>query len=149
MEPCHCLTMLDRSVCSTPLVVPKLDRLGRSVPDARAIGDELAAQGVSLSLVGRSTTPPIRWASCSSISLPRSLSSKLTCSGCAPAKAWRLPGAKGKLKGRQPKLSTKQQTELVRMHKVGGHSITDLAEVFSVSRPTVYRIMNRATAHNA
>jgi DNA invertase Pin-like site-specific DNA recombinase len=29
------------------LVVPKLDRLARSVPDARAIGDSLAARGVS------------------------------------------------------------------------------------------------------
>src|SRR3546814_5300955 len=32
------------------LVVPKLDRLARSVPDARAIGDDLAARGVKLQL---------------------------------------------------------------------------------------------------
>jgi DNA invertase Pin-like site-specific DNA recombinase len=34
------------------LVVPKLDRLARSVPDARAIGDSLVARGVKLSLGG-------------------------------------------------------------------------------------------------
>ena len=34
------------------LVVPKLDRLARSVPDARAIGDSLADRGVRLSLGG-------------------------------------------------------------------------------------------------
>ena len=34
------------------LVVPKLDRLARSVPDARAIGDLLVARGVKLSLGG-------------------------------------------------------------------------------------------------
>jgi DNA invertase Pin-like site-specific DNA recombinase len=34
------------------LVVPKLDRLARSVPDARAIGDSLAARRVRLSLGG-------------------------------------------------------------------------------------------------
>jgi DNA invertase Pin-like site-specific DNA recombinase len=34
------------------LVVPKLDRLARSVPDARAIGDSVAARGVRLSLGG-------------------------------------------------------------------------------------------------
>ena len=34
------------------LVVPKLDRLARSVPDARSIGDSLAARGVRLSLGG-------------------------------------------------------------------------------------------------
>ena len=33
-------------------VVPKLDRLARSVPDARAIGDSLAARGIRLSLGG-------------------------------------------------------------------------------------------------
>ena len=32
------------------LVVPKLDRLARSVPDARAIADSLIARGVKLAL---------------------------------------------------------------------------------------------------
>lgn len=52
--------------------------------------------------------------------------------------------AKGKLRGKQPKLSDKQQRELRRMHDSGEHSISDLAEVFSVSRPTVYRTLNRS-----
>ncbi|MCT7376323.1 recombinase family protein [Chelativorans salis] len=51
--------------------------------------------------------------------------------------------AKGKLRGKQPKLSDKQQRELCRMHTTGDHSISDQAEVFSVSRPTVYRTLNR------
>jgi DNA invertase Pin-like site-specific DNA recombinase len=34
------------------LVVPELDRLARSVPDARDIGDTLVARGVRLSLGG-------------------------------------------------------------------------------------------------
>ena len=34
--------------------------------------------------------------------------------------------AKGRLKGRRPKLSTKQQTELRRMHGTGDYTITDL-----------------------
>jgi DNA invertase Pin-like site-specific DNA recombinase len=53
--------------------------------------------------------------------------------------------AKGRLRGRQPKLSSKQQTELRRMHATGDYSITDLAELFSVSRPTVYRSLRIAT----
>jgi len=39
------------------LVVPKLDRLARSVPDARSIGDSLAARGVALAL-GNSVYDP-------------------------------------------------------------------------------------------
>jgi transposase len=32
------------------------------------------------------------------------------------------------------------------MHGAGEHSITDLAEIFKVSRPTVYRTLQRAPA---
>jgi hypothetical protein len=39
------------------LVVPKLDRLARSVPDARGIGDDLAARGIKLSLGGQVYDP--------------------------------------------------------------------------------------------
>lgn len=51
--------------------------------------------------------------------------------------------AKGKLRGKQLKLSDKQQKELCRMHETGQYSISDLAELFSVSRPTVYRTLSR------
>src|SRR5947209_2062735 len=39
------------------LVVPKLDRLARSVPDARAIGDALTERGIKRSLGGRVYDP--------------------------------------------------------------------------------------------
>ncbi len=51
--------------------------------------------------------------------------------------------ARGRLRGKQPKLSDKQQKELCRMHDTGNYTISDLAEVFSVSRPTVYRTLKR------
>ena len=54
--------------------------------------------------------------------------------------------AQGKLRGKQPKLSGRQQRELCRMHATGEYSISDLAELFSVSRPTVYRTLNRHLA---
>ena len=51
--------------------------------------------------------------------------------------------AKGKMRGKKPKLTEKQQKELLKMHKTGEHSISDLAEIFSVSRATAYRTLNR------
>jgi len=42
------------------------------------------------------------------------------------------------------KLSAKQRGELRRMHKTGNYTITDLAELFRVSRPTVYRTLAAA-----
>ena len=50
---------------------------------------------------------------------------------------------RGKLRGKQLKLSDRQQRELCRIHATGEYSISDLAELFSVSRPTVYRTLNR------
>jgi hypothetical protein len=57
-------------------VVPKLDRLARSVPDARDIGGSMIARGIKLSLGGSLYDPADRWARCSSTSSPPSPSSK-------------------------------------------------------------------------
>ena len=46
-------------------------------------------------------------------------------------------------KRKQPKLSDCQRKELRRMHDSGDYSISDLAELFGVSRPTVYRTLQR------
>lgn len=51
--------------------------------------------------------------------------------------------AKGKLRGKKPKLSDRQQKELRRMYDTGDYPISDLAELFSISRPTVYRTLGR------
>jgi DNA invertase Pin-like site-specific DNA recombinase len=53
--------------------------------------------------------------------------------------------SRGRLKGKKPKLTARQQAELVRMHATGGYTIAELMEVFSVGRATVYRVLNRAT----
>ncbi len=54
--------------------------------------------------------------------------------------------AKGKLRGKKPKVSDRQQKELRRMYNTNDYSISDLAELFSISRPTVYRTLGRQSA---
>src|ERR1700690_125872 len=121
------------------LVVPKLDRLARSVPDARDIADSLIARGVKLALGNNvyDPTDPMGKMFFNILATFAEFEADLirmrTREGMAIARA------KGKLRGKQPKLSTRQQRELRRMHDVGTYSIRDLAELFSVSRPTVYR----------
>ena len=51
--------------------------------------------------------------------------------------------ARGKLRSKQPKLYDRQQRGVCRMHATGEYSISDLADLFSVSKPTVYRTLNR------
>ncbi|MGI5290243.1 helix-turn-helix domain-containing protein [Nonomuraea polychroma] len=48
-----------------------------------------------------------------------------------------------------PKLTTRQQAELVRMHATGDYTIAELMEVFSVGRATVYRVLERAAVSPA
>ncbi len=52
--------------------------------------------------------------------------------------------AKGRLRGKQPKLSARQEAHLVWLYRAGGHTIAELAELFSVTRSTVYRAIQRA-----
>jgi hypothetical protein len=54
--------------------------------------------------------------------------------------------SRGRLKGRQPKLTPRQQAELARMHGTGGYTIAELMEVFSIGRATVYRVLERTAA---
>ena len=54
--------------------------------------------------------------------------------------------ANGKLRGKPPKLTVRQQAHLLKLHHAGEHSVTELAELFSVGRATVHRTIVRAVA---
>ena len=125
------------------LVVSKLDRLARSVPDARAIGDNLASRNIKLQIGAgiHDPTDPMGKLFFNILATFAEFEADLirmrTREGMAIARA------KGKLRGKKPKLSDRQQKELRRMYDTGDYSISDLAEVFSISRPTVYRTLGR------
>ena len=122
----------------------KLDRLARSVPDARVIADLLTAKGVKLAL-GKTVYDPSDPMGkmffnilATFAEFEADLIRMRTREGMAVARA------KGKLRGKQPKLSSKQARELRRMHDTADYSIADLAGVFAVSRATIYRTLDRS-----
>lgn len=125
-------------------VVIKLDRLARSLPDARDIADELTRKGVTLNIGGSIHNPhdPVGKLLFNVLGMVEEFESDLirarTREGMAVAKA------KGKLLGRQPKLSKKQATHLVGLHRGGTHTTTEIAEFFGVARSTVYRAIQLA-----
>ncbi len=125
------------------LVVPKLDRLARSVPDARDIGDTLAKRGVSLSLGGQISDPDDPMGKLFFNILATFAEFEVDLIRMRTREGMAVARAQGKLKGRQPNLSAMQQRELKRMHQTGEYTISDLGELFSVSRPTVYRTPSR------
>ncbi len=126
------------------LVVTKLDRLARSVPDARAIADDLTHREVKLNIGGSvyDPTDPIGKLLFTVLSMIAEFEADLarmrTREGMAIAKA------KGRLRGKKPKLSPSQEAHLVELHKAGRHTTTELAELFNIARSTVYRAIQRA-----
>ena len=125
------------------LVVTKLDRLARSLPDARAIADELTARSVRLSLGGSVYDPTDavgRWLSNVLVMVAEfeaDLIRLRTREGMKVAKA------KGHLRGKQPKLNRRQEAHLVPLIQSGEYSTAEAAELFGVARPTVYRAIER------
>lgn len=107
------------------LVVPKLDRLACSVPDARDIADGLAERGVRLALGSTVYDPadPIGRMFFNVLATFAEFEADLirlrTREGMAVARA------KGKLRGKKPKLSDRQVAELTRMHATGEYSVSD------------------------
>jgi len=125
-------------------VVSKLDRLARSLPDARDISAELAERGVKLQL-GASVhdpTDPVGRLMFNVLAMVAEFESDLirarTREGMAVARA------RGRLKGGKPKLSAAQEAHLMKLHGDGEHTISELSELFSVGRATVYRVLERA-----
>ncbi len=52
--------------------------------------------------------------------------------------------AKGRLRGKKPKLNPRQEAHLVALFATGEHSTAELADLFGVGRSTVYRAVERA-----
>ena len=128
------------------LVVTKLDRLARSAPDARKIADSLAARGIRLALGATiyDPTDPMGKMFFNILATFAEFESDLI--RMRTREGMKIARAKGKLRGKKPKLSDRQQRELRRMYDTGDYSVSDLAEVFSVSRPTVYRTLKRTSS---
>lgn len=131
------------------LVVTKLDRLARSIRDAQDIAQELADRGVALR-IGQSVYDPSdafgkMWFNMMALfaEFEADLIRQRTREGMAVAKA------KGRLKGKAPKLSPVQEKHLVQLHGQGEHTVAKLAEIFKVGGSTVYRALERAAKSGA
>jgi DNA invertase Pin-like site-specific DNA recombinase len=126
------------------LVVTKLDRLARSLPDARDIADELTRREVNLSLGGsvHDPTDPVGRLLFNVLAMVAEFEADLI--RMRTREGMKVAKAKGRLRGKQPKLSARQEAHLVELHAAGGHTSAELAELFGVARSTVYRSLERA-----
>ncbi|WP_061711377.1 recombinase family protein [Kocuria palustris] len=125
-------------------VVTKLDRLARSVRDAHQIADDLAAREVKLSIAGSvyDPTDPMGKLLFNVLAMVAEFEADLI--RARTREGMKVAKAKGRLRGKSPKLTTRQEAHLVQLHAADEHTVGELAELFSVGRSTVYRALQRA-----
>jgi DNA invertase Pin-like site-specific DNA recombinase len=121
------------------LVVTKLDRLARSLLDARDILEDLTARNVKLSLGGcvHDPTDPVGRLLFNVLAMVAEFEADLI--RLRTREGMRVAKAKGRLRGKQPKLNPRQEAHLVALHRAGEHSTAELGDLFGVARSTVYR----------
>ncbi len=126
------------------LVVTKLDRLARSLTDARDIVEELTEAGVKLNIGGslHDPTDPVGRLLFNVLGMIAEFESDLI--RMRTREGMKVAKAKGRLRGKQPKLEPAQEAHLVELWRAGKHTSAELAELFSVARSTVYRAVQRA-----
>lgn len=126
------------------LIVPKLDRFARSVPDARSLADTITSRGARLQIGPTLYDPRDPFGKmffnilASFAEFEVDLIRLRTIEGMARARQ------RGKLKGKQPRLNGHQRAHLLQLDREGKKTPTELAELFGVSRATIYRELKKA-----
>jgi DNA invertase Pin-like site-specific DNA recombinase len=126
------------------LVITKVDRLARSLLDLITIADELRAAGVTLEVMSGTFNrgDPMGEAFFQMTGvfaqLERDLIRQRTLEGLDAARA------RGRKGGRRQKLSTPQAAEVVRMFSAREKTVAEIAELFGISRESVYGYVKRA-----
>jgi DNA invertase Pin-like site-specific DNA recombinase len=130
------------------LVVAKLNRLTRFLRDAKDIVDELTVTGVKLSMGGsvHYPTDPVGRLLFDVLAMVAEFESDLI--RARTREGMQVAKAKGRLRGNQPKLSTAQQRHPMEVHLAGTPSTAELAELFNVTRSTVYcKVQRQSVGH--
>ena len=101
------------------LVVTKLDRLARSLPDARAIAEDLTKRKVRLSLGGSiyDPTDPVGRLLFNVLAMVAEFEADLI--RTRTREGMQVANAKGRLRGKQPKLNPRQEAHLVELLRSG------------------------------
>jgi len=125
------------------LVITRLDRLGRSAKDLLAIAGELETLGVQLEVLEQNidtSTPEgkLFFNTVAAFSeFEHGIMRSRTMDGLAAARA------RGRVGGSKPKMTSKHIDEAKHLYGEG-KSVSDIAALLSVSRPTIYRALEQA-----
>jgi len=129
--------------------VTRLDRLARSVPDALAILTQLSDRGVRFALGGSAYDwhDPMARMFLQILAVIAEFEAALIRQ--RTREGMTLARSRGRLRGKPPSLAPAQDREIRRMHDSGDYPIAEIAGIFKVSRPTIYRALQRTAPGSA
>lgn len=130
------------------LVVTKVDGLAPSIRDAHALVDELTGRGVRLQIGGSVLDPddPVGRLLRNVLVMVAEFEADLIRTRTRTREGLAVAKARGRLRGRAPKLSAAQARHLVDVYAAGERTVGEIAELFWISRATVYRTLECAGA---
>lgn len=123
------------------LVVTRLDRLARSTKDLLNMVSEFEGQGIDLVVLEQNIdtkTPEGRLfftMIAAFAEFEHGILVARTLDGLAAARS------RGRVGGRKPKMTTNRAAEAKRLYDAGDKTVKEIADLFGVSRPTVYRAL--------
>jgi DNA invertase Pin-like site-specific DNA recombinase len=126
------------------LVVTRMDRLGRSAKDLLTIVSELSEKGVNLEIIEqhidtKTAEGKLFFTMVAAFAeFEHSMMVSRTKDGLAAARA------RGRVGGRKAKLTGLQIKEIQKLYQARELSVRDIAAMFSVSRPTIYRVLDES-----
>jgi DNA invertase Pin-like site-specific DNA recombinase len=124
------------------LVITRMDRLGRSAKDLLTIVSELDERGVNLEIIEqridtKTAEGKLFFTMVAAFAeFEHSMMVSRTKDGLAAARA------RGRRGGRKAKLSPLQIKEIQKLYREKELTVQDIAEMFHVSRPTIYRVLD-------
>ncbi|MDP9868766.1 DNA invertase Pin-like site-specific DNA recombinase [Streptosporangium brasiliense] len=117
--------------------------------DAHDITKELTARAVKLNLGGSIHDPTDPMGKLLSTVLAMVAEFEADLARMRTREGMKIAKAKGRLRGKKPKLNARQEAHLVALHKAGEHTSAEPAKLFGVARSTVYRADERAAGNKA
>ena len=126
------------------LIVPRLDRFARSVPDARSLADLIISRGARLQIASTVYDPADPFGKMFFTILASFAEFEVDVIRLRTIEGMARARQRGKLKGKQPKLNGQQRAHLLQLDRQGAKTPTELAELFGVSRATIYRELKKA-----
>lgn len=125
------------------LVVPRMDRFARNAEETLRLVRELTDKGAAFQMGRTVYDPRDPWSKLFMTFLAAMAEAEGGWISLRTQEAMARPNVRAKLRGKQPKLTSRQDAAIARHMADGDLTVTEIADLFQVGRSSVYRAVER------